>query len=308
MIAKFAVKTFLFFCAISTIWAQNAVPSPTVPPPTAQATATPAADKHSAPPAYEIYAIRYATIPGFPVNALIAGADPARKFNIAMTIWLVRGGGHTILVDSGFYRPQFFKQFQVEGFIKPSDAVSQSGITPAIKPEDITDVIISHMHWDHADGMDLFPNARIWLQQDEYAYYSGPAWQEKGNHGGIDSDDVLALVKLNLAGRVSLVNGDAQQILPGITCYTGGKHTFQSQFVGVNTKAGTVILASDNMYLYENLEKHVPIAQTLDADSNLRAQDRMKQLAASPQLIIPGHDPLVFDKFPKVSGRVVKIE
>ena len=57
----------------------------------------------------------------------------------------------------------------------------------------------------------------------------------------------------------------------GITCYTGGKHTFQSQYVGVNTKAGTVILASDNMYLYENLEKHVPIAQTLDADSNLRA-------------------------------------
>lgn len=78
--------------------------------------------------------------------------------------------------------------------------------------------------------------------------------------------------------------------------------------MGVNTKAGTVILASDNMYLYENLEKHVPIAQTLDAASNLRAQDRMKQLAASPRLIVPGHDPTVFEKFPKVSERVVRIE
>ena len=119
---------------------------------------------------------------------------------------------------------------------------------------------------------------------------------------------MLAAVKLNLAGRVTLVNGDAQEVFPGIICYTGGKHTFQSQYVGVNTKAGTVVLASDNMYLYENLEKHVPIAQTLDAASNLRAQDRMKQLAASPRLIVPGHDPAVFEKFPKVSERVVRIE
>ena len=261
-----------------------------------------------AKPTYEVYAIRYASIPGFPVNALISGADPARKFSIAMTVWLLRGNGHVILVDSGFYHPQFFKQFKVDGFLKPSDAVAQSGITPAVKPEDITDVVITHMHWDHADGMDLFPKARIWLQKEEYTYYTGEAWQPSGKHGGIDPDDVRTVVNLNLAGRVSLVNGDAQEIIPGITCYIGGKHTFQSQFVGVNTKAGTVILASDNMYLFENLEKHVPIAQTFNADSNLRAQDRMKQLAASPELIIPGHDPLVFDKFPKISDHAVRIE
>lgn len=262
----------------------------------------------AAEPTYEVYAIRYASIPGFPVNALISGADQARKFPIAMTVWLLRGNGHVILVDSGFYHQQFFTQFKVDGFLKPSEAVAQSGITPAVKPEDITDVIVTHMHWDHADGMDLFPKARIWLQKDEYNYYTGEAWQPSGKHGGIDPDDVRTVVNLNLAGRVSLVNGDAQEIIPGVICYIGGKHTFQSQFVGVNTKAGEVILASDNMYLYENLEKHVPIAQTFDADSNLRAQDRMKQLAASPRLIIPGHDPLVFDKFPKVSDRAVRIE
>jgi glyoxylase-like metal-dependent hydrolase (beta-lactamase superfamily II) len=266
----------------------------------------------AAAPVYEVFAIRYASIPDFPVNALIAGADPQRKFSIAMTVWLIRGNGHNILVDSGFYRTQFFKQFKVESFIKASEAVGQAGIMPAgqpaLTPDDITDLVITHMHWDHADGMDLFPKARIWLQKDEYNYYTGEAWQSPLTHGGIEPDDVLAAVKLNLAGRVSLVNGDSQQILPGITCYTGGKHTFQSQYVGVNTKAGTVILASDNMYLYENLEKHVPIAQTLDAASNLRAQDRMKQLAASPRLIVPGHDPAVFEKFPKVNERVVRIE
>ena len=55
------------------------------------------------------------------------------------------------------------------------------------------------------------------------------------------------------------------------------------------------MLASDNMYLYENLDTHAPIAQTLDAASNLRAQDRMKSLAGEPRLLVPGHDPAVFD-------------
>src|ERR1051326_8246224 len=175
--------------------------------------------------------------------------------DIAMMVWLVKGDGKTIVVDSGFYHENLFKGWKIKDFVKPSEALAGAGV----KPEDVTDVIITHMHWDHADGMDLFPKARIWLQKDEYSYYTGEAWQSPRTHGGIDPDDVLAAVKINLAGRLSLVNGDGQQILPGITCYIGGKHTFQSQYVGVNTKAGTVILASDNMYLYENLEKHVPI-------------------------------------------------
>jgi glyoxylase-like metal-dependent hydrolase (beta-lactamase superfamily II) len=292
MIAK-SVAATLFFLAFVSVIAQTA-PTPTSPT--------------AATPVYEVFAIRYASMPETPVNSLVAGADPARKMSIAMIVWLIRGNGRVILVDSGFYRPQFFKELKIDGFLNPSDAVAQSGIMPAVKAQDVTDVVITHMHWDHADGMDLFPNARIWLQKDEYTYYTGEAWQSPRTHGGIAKDDVLAAVTLNLAGRVRLVNGDAQEIFPGITCYIGGKHTFQSQYVGVNTKAGTVILASDNMYLYENLEKHVPIAQTLDAASNLRAQDRMKQLAASPRLIVPGHDPAVFEKFPKVSDRVVRIE
>ena len=62
-----------------------------------------------------------------------------------------------------------------------------------VKPEDVTDIFITHMHWDHADGMDLFPKARIWLQKEEYVYYTGEAWQARNTHGGIDPDDVAAL-------------------------------------------------------------------------------------------------------------------
>lgn len=255
-------------------------------------------------PQYEVYAIRYATIPDFAVSGLVAGAEPSRKMNIAMMVWLVRGGGKNILVDAGFYREQFFKQWKVADYVRPDEAVRRAGV----KPEEITDVIVTHMHWDHADGMDLFPNARIWLQKEELEYYAGSAWQSRRTHGGIDPDDVLAAVKLNLQGKVGLVNGDAQEILPGITCYIGGKHTYASQFVAVNTAAGTVVLASDNMYLWENMEKHAAIAQTLDAASNLRAQDKMKELAGDAKHIVPGHDPAVMTKYKPVAEGVVRIE
>jgi glyoxylase-like metal-dependent hydrolase (beta-lactamase superfamily II) len=255
-------------------------------------------------PQYEVYAIRYATLPNFQVADLVAGADRSRRMDIAMMIWVVEGNGRHILVDSGFYRDRFLKQWKPVDYVKPSEAIARVGL----KPEDVTDLIVSHMHWDHADGVDLFPKARTWIQKDELEYYAGSAWQSRGTHGGIDPEDVLALVKLNTEGRVGLVNGDAQEILPGISCYTGGKHTYASQFVTVNTAAGTVVLASDNMYLYENLEKHAPIAQTLDAASNLRAQDRMKQLAADPRLIVPGHDPAVMTRFPNPKPGVARIQ
>ena len=255
-------------------------------------------------PKYEIYALRYATLPNFPIAELVAGADPSRKLDIAMMIWLIRGDGRNILVDSGFYHDRFFKDWKVNDFTKPSETLSRIGL----KPGDITDVIITHMHWDHADGVDLFPNARVWIQKDELEYHAGEAWQSKDTSDGIDADDVLTLVKLNTQGKVGLVDGDAQQILPGITCFTGGKHTYQSQYVGVETASGTVILASDNMYLYENLEKQRPIASTIDLASNARAQARMKELAARPELIIPGHDPAVFTRFPNPAPGVAKIQ
>ena len=256
-------------------------------------------------PTYEIYAVSYAVIPDFPVSGLVAGADRSRKLDIQMMVWLLKGSnGANVLVDSGFYRDKFFKQWKVRDFVKPSEAIAKLGL----KPEDISDVIITHMHWDHADGLDLFPKARIWIQQDEYSYYTGEAWQSSGSHGGIDPDDVIALVKANTEGRVRLVKGDDQEAIDGIRFYTGGRHTYASQYVSVNQKAGIAVIASDNCYLYENLDKHAPIAQTLDAASNLKAQDRMKQLASNPKLIVPGHDPLVFTRFPSPGNGVAKIE
>ena len=254
---------------------------------------------------YEVYALSYGVFPDYSISNLVAGADKNRKIDLQMMIWLIKGpGGKNILVDAGCYHDKFVKGLGIKSFIKPSETLAKLGMSPG----DITDLIISHMHWDHSDGMDLFPNAKIWIQKDEYAYYTGAAWQPGGKSGGIDPDDVLTLVKLNTEHRVNLVDGDGQEIIDGIKVYTGGRHTFASQYVGVRATSGTVVIASDNMYLYENLQKHVPIAQTFDAASNLKAQDRMKQIASRPDLIVPGHDPEVFIKFPKPGNGVARIQ
>ena len=115
-------------------------------------------------------------------------------------------------------------------------------------------------------------------------------------------------MKRNTRGLVSFLRGDDDTSLSGIGFGVGGKHTWQSQFVTVQLREKAAVLASDNMYLYENLDTHTPIAQTLDAVSNLRTQDRMKSLAGEPRLLVPGHDPAVFDAFPKVAERIVRIE
>lgn len=251
-------------------------------------------------PLYEVYALRYGTLKDFPVAGLVKGEDPKKRLDIALVIWLLKGNGRNILVDAGFYRDQFVQRWKPVDYVRPSQVIERVGL----KPEDITDIIISHAHWDHADGADLFPRARVWIQKDEFNYYSDPEHQKKT---GVFPVDMKMLSTLKDENRLELIDGDDKTILPGITVYTGGRHTYASQYVGVHTAKGVVILASDNVYLYENLEKNLPIAETFDAESNLRAQQRMKKLAASPDLVVPGHDAAIFVKFPDPGNGVARI-
>jgi len=254
---------------------------------------------------YEAYAIRFGILPAFSVSGLVAGADRTRKLDIPVMVWLLKGSnGRLVLVDSGFYRQPFLDQWKPQNFRTPADAVEAAGV----KADAITDIVISHAHWDHVDGADLFPKATVWIQREEYRYYTGEAWFARNTHGGVFADDMQALLKINTDGRLRFVDGDDQEIVPGIRAYIGGKHTWASQYVSVKIDGGTAVFASDNIYLYENLEKHVPIAQTLDAASNLKAQDRIRTLASDPHLIVPGHEPLVFEKFPSVGDGVVRIK
>lgn len=257
----------------------------------------------SSMPEYSIQAIRYGSAED-DAAGLVVGA-PKEKINIALVIWLIRGGGHNILLDSGYHRDTFLKQFPSTDYIRPDEAVKLAGI----QPEDITDIVISHAHWDHMGGIDLFPKATVWIQKEEFRYYTGEAWQPGGNHGGIDPDDVEQLVRVNTEGRLRLVDGDNVELFPGIRAYTGGRHTYASQYFRVEGDP-PFVLASDNCYLYRNLIEHKASDTFSDADhaANIRNQERMIQLAGgNVDRVIPGHDALQFQKYPTV-GRVAKIK
>src|ERR1051326_4961539 len=160
------------------------------------------------PPTYEVYAVRYATIPRFPVSALISGADTSRRLDIAMMVWVIKGAGRTVLLDAGFHRDDFVNRYHPTGFVPPSEAIGRLGI----KAEDVTDIIIRHVHWDHLDGIDLLPRARVWIQREEFE----PHLDSTGAvlNRAIDAGDAKVLAGIARDGRVSLVDGDAKEVIP----------------------------------------------------------------------------------------------
>lgn len=254
-------------------------------------------------PDYSIQAIRYATELDIPVSAMVVGGPKDQKIDAADVIWLIRGGGRNILFDSGCHRDTFLKDSPMTDYLRPDKAVAEAGV----KPEDVTDIVISHAHYDHMGGIDLFPKATIWIQREEYRYYTTEAWQPDGNHRGIDPEDVQALVKLNTEGRVHLIDGDNVEIFPGIRAYVGSRHTWASQYLRVDGKP-PYVLASDNVGLYLNLSSHRSGGTFSAADhaANIAQQARMIELAGSADRVVPGHDALQFEKFP-TQGRVATI-
>jgi glyoxylase-like metal-dependent hydrolase (beta-lactamase superfamily II) len=254
-------------------------------------------------PVYDAWALRFAHVP-YALWSLVAGAERGPRVDIAFTVWPLRDqrSQRIVLVDAGFYREKFRAQWKPAEYVRPDRALEA---VLGIAPDKVTDIIVTHTHWDHADGADLFPNATVWIQKAEYEHYVGPNGDVL-NRGGVDADDARMFAALKASGRLRLVDGE-QEILPGIRVYLGGKHTFASQYVGVRTVAGTLVIASDNAYLYMNLEQKLAIAQTLDPASNLAAQARMIEIAGDPKRVIPGHDPDVFRRFPSPKPGLVQL-
>ncbi len=252
----------------------------------------------------EIFAVRYGEITDFPLRSLIPDAPQDETIDIAMAVWLIRSGDRLILFDTGFFREDWLGRFNVRGFVRPDRVLSRIGVNPG----DVTDIVVSHAHWDHMGGLELFPNAMVWIQEAEFKYYTGAAWQPGGNSGGIDSADVAHLVARNTAGSVRLIGGDDIEILPGIRVFTGARHTYASQYLVVDGPT-RYVLASDNAYLYRNVEEGRAGATFApqDRDTNIAALRRMVELAGDFARVIPGHDAELFRRFPTVAEGVVRI-
>lgn len=257
---------------------------------------------------YKVYAVKFATS-GYPfmVADWVAGGPKTQPLKIDFMVWLIIGNGKNILVDAGFWKDmEDAKEFKLNSYQRPDSALMKLNL----KAEDITDVILSHPHWDHVDGIGLFPNAQVWMQKEDYNYFVGGAWQKNANKGGYTPSNVRQIVDLNLAGKLTLIDGDNKEIIPGIKVFTGSRHTYNSQYVLVQAGKNKIVLASDNIWVYYSLEHLLPASAggTLDPAGYIKAMQRMKTLVSDQKFIIPGHDAAIFERFPEVADGVVEIK
>jgi len=208
-------------------------------------------------------------------------------------MWLLRRDDRVILVDTGYDDAEA----QARG--RPIRLDPVAALKPfGLGPDDITEVIVTHLHYDHAGGLHLFPNAVLHLQAAEMAFATGPCMCHDTLRMPFTADHVCEAIKRLYAGKVVFHDGDAQ-VADGVTVHCIGGHSRGLQAVRVMTQSGWMVLASDAAHFYENFVARKPFPIVVDLQDMMDGFDRLRQLASAPGLIVPGHDPLVRSYFPQ---------
>ncbi len=243
---------------------------------------------------YELYAIRYGRHERKAAENFIGGDDHDTDMPLDYFVWAIVGERQTFVLDTGF-DPEVARRRGRQNIRPIEEGLKVVGVDPAT----VTDVIISHMHYDHAGNIGAFPNARFHLQDAEMAYCTGRCMCHQVMRGAFEAQDVSAMVHKVFDGRVQFHDGDAE-LAPGLTLHKLGGHTKGLQIARVKTERGFVVLASDATHLYANLERDHPFPVLADVGDYLEGLQTLRRLATSPQHIIPGHDPLVLEQYPAV--------
>jgi len=248
---------------------------------------------------HQVFALKYAHHPrrasenfldGRPLDAH-DGPMPLDYF-----VWLVRGPSGDIVVDTGFSAPVAARRGRLH-LRCPSEALR--GLAAEAKA--VRDVVITHLHYDHVGNFDLFPAASFHVQDLEMQYATSRHMAEPRHAMAFDVEDVVGMVRSLYAGRVRFHAGDAE-LFPGISVHLIGGHTMGLQVVRVHTRRGWIVLASDATHYYANLERERPYPIVWSVPDMLAGYRRVRELADSADHIIPGHDPLVLERYPACDG------
>ncbi|GJD47529.1 hypothetical protein OPKNFCMD_0237 [Methylobacterium crusticola] len=245
---------------------------------------------------YEVLALRYAVHARRAADNFLfpPDGDPHEAMPLDYFVWVVRGPERTILVDTGFDHPAAAERGRTI-LRHPVEGLRALGV----EAEAVRDVIITHLHYDHAGNLAAFPNATFHLQDAEMAFATGRCMCHARLRGAFAVEDVIAMVRRVYAGRVRFADGDAE-LFPGLSVHLVPGHTRGLQCVRVRTARGAVVLASDAAHYYANMEARNPYAITVDVAATLESWDRLAALADGPDHVVPGHDPAVMRRYPRV--------
>ena len=245
---------------------------------------------------YEIYALRYATRGARRRDNFIGGDPHDADMPLDFYVWLVRNARRTVVVDMGF-TAAVAERRKREYLRTPRAALALLGVDSATVP----DVIVTHLHYDHVGCYEDFPAARFHLQDDEMAYATGRYMRHGRFNHGYEVDDVVGMVRLVFRNRIAFHAGSAE-IAPGISVHRIGGHTRGLQCVRVFTRRGWVVLASDASHFYEHMEQGRCFPTVFNVGEMMDGYETLRRLADSPRHVIPGHDPLVMQRYPAPSA------
>lgn len=254
---------------------------------------------------YQVYAVEYAHSPDFGKSSLVRGASRDQSTAFSWFAWVVRGRGRLVLVDTGYDEPAAADGFGVVRFRPVPELLG--GLN--VEPEQVTDVVVTHMHFDHAGYGEPYVSAKFWIQRADIDWARRLVGDGTPRRAGVRLPDVRFFDSLSDAGRLNEVDGKAS-IVEGIVLHGGGGHTRGIQWVEIRCgpPTGTIVLASDNAYLYENLTARQPTGSTRDAKGDRLLLDTLLHTASSERLVVPGHDPAVMERFPAVAPGIVRIK
>jgi glyoxylase-like metal-dependent hydrolase (beta-lactamase superfamily II) len=244
---------------------------------------------------YEVYALRYASRPTHAAAEFFRYelyGEPDVPLRLDYFFWLVRDGSSTVLVDCGFDR----ERSAAKGRYQDNDPVELLARLD-IRPADVDQILVTHLHYDHCGNVGLFPNATVSLATAELEAWSGPLGERDLMRWVVEPAEVQAILKLQREGRLQLVDS-ASEVLPGITMRVVGGHTPGQSIVQVRTPAGSLVLASDALHYYAEAERDRPYNLFTNLDDLYRGYDLLRELQAEPDTtVVAGHDPLVTDQF-----------